>query len=199
MYIQYRNLKLLEQSGRPDLDNEAILNGDYLSKTPQRTEEGQEIPFVMPSRDEMMKFIFSDWQKGDILVIADSPLQHPKLQGDTLVEMTREEVCESGDLSVLVDGEIYENGVIKTIPRIDGIKVEWQYPNWVETATLEEQLEFYKQQILNTTRELLIYKESGFVNVELESKLKKLTEKHNNIAYDIAMQENKSHLYREKI
>ena len=186
MYLQYRGIKLVEQSGRSDEDNEAILRGDYLDKSQE--------DFIMPSQDEMMKYIFSDWQKGDILVIADSPLKHPKLENRILVEMTREEVCQTGDLSVLFDGEIYENGVIKTIERPQGVKIEWQYPQWVETATLEEQLEYYKQEILNTTRELLIYKESGFANVELENKLKELTEKHNNIAYDIAMQENKSHL-----
>ena len=187
MYIQYRNLELIEMSGRPDEDNEAILRGDYLDKTPQRTESGEEIPFEMPSKDEMMKYVFSDWQKGDILVIADSPLKHPKKQGDTLVEMTREEVCSTGNLSILADGEIYENGMIKTIPRIDGIRIEWQYPQWIEVATLEEQLEFYKQQILKINQELMIYEKSGFANVELETELKKLTEKHNNIAYDIAM------------
>ncbi len=130
MYIQYRNLQLIERSARTDEENEAILNGDYLDKSPKyEYPEGYddsvdggflrpiEVPFVMPSKDEMMKFIFSDWQKGDILVIADYPLKHPKLQGDTLVEMTREEICESGDLSILVDGEYFENGKI--------IKVEY--------------------------------------------------------------------------
>lgn len=183
MYIQYRNLKLIKQSGRPDEDNEAILRGDYLDKAQE--------DFVMPNQDEMMKYIFSDWQKGDILIIADRPLRYPKLQGNTLIEMTREEVCQSGDLSVLSDGEIFENGVIKIIERPQGVKIEWQYPNWVETATKDEQLEYYKQEILKANKELLIYKESGFANVELENKLKELTEKHNNIAYDVAMQENK--------
>lgn len=183
MYIQYRRTQLIEKSGRPDNDNEAILRGDYLDKTSE--------DFIMPNRDKMMKHIFSDWQKGDILVIADSPLKYPKLKNGILVEMTREEVCQSGDLSILYDGEIYENGIIKTIERPQGVKIEWQYPQWIEVATLEEQLEYYKQQILNTTRELLIYKESGFANVELENKLKEFTEKHNNIAYDIAIQENK--------
>lgn len=127
----------------------------------------------------------------DNTVVSEVLFNKPTWTGIELREMTREEVCEGGDLSVLFDGEIYENGVIKTIERPQGVKIEWQYPQWVEIATLEEQLEYYKQQILNTTRELLIYKESGFANVELENKLKELTEKHNNIAYDIAMQENK--------
>lgn len=139
MYLHYRDLKLIQISGRPDEDNEAILRGDYLDKAPTYTEDGQEIPFLMPSRDEMIKqFIFTDWQQGDILIIADQPLKHPKLQGDTLVEMTREEVCESGDLSVLTEGEVYQDGVIIKKEKPQGVKTEWQYPNWVETATQDE-------------------------------------------------------------
>lgn len=190
MYIQYRNLKLIEMSGRPDEDNKAILRGDYLNKATQKTENGQEIPFLMPDQDDMMKYIFSDWQKGDILIIADSPLSHPKLQGDTLVEMTKEEICQSGDLTILSDGEIYENGIIKTIPKIDGIKVVWQYPNWVEIATLEEQLEYYKQEMLSVTKELLVYKETGFDGRHLETKYQELLKKHNEISQELANQEN---------
>lgn len=132
MYIQYRDLKLIQISGRPDEDNEAILRGDCLDKT----QEG----FVMPSRDEMLKqFIFPDWQQGDILVIADQPLKHPKKQGDTLVEMTREEVCQSGDLTILIDGEVYQDGKITyKSPPEDMLKPKWVYPDWVEQATENE-------------------------------------------------------------
>jgi hypothetical protein len=152
MFFQYRDLKLIQTSGRPDEDNEAILRGDFLDKSPtyeypedyDPSIDGEfgrpiEIPFEIPTRDEMLKqFIFPDWQQGDILVIADSPLKHPKLQGNTLVEMTREEVCESGDLSVLVEGEVYQDGVIIKKEKPKGVKIEWEYPNWVEKATEEE-------------------------------------------------------------
>lgn len=137
MHIHYRGTKLITKSGRPDEDNEAILRGDYLDKTPTYTEDGQEIPFVMPTRDEMIKqFIFPDWQQGDILVIADQPLKYPKLQGDTLVEMTRDEVCESGDLSILTDGEVYQDGKITyKAPPEDMLEPKWIYPDWIEQAT----------------------------------------------------------------
>lgn len=139
MFLQYRDLKLIQTNNRPDEDNEAILRGDYLNKTPTYTEDGQEIPFVMPTRDEMLKlYIFPEWQVGDILVIANQPLKHPKLQGDTLVEMTREEVCASGDLSVLDVGEVYQDGTIIKKEKPKGVKIEWEYPNWVEKATEEE-------------------------------------------------------------
>lgn len=140
MYLQYRELNLIAKNNRPDEDNESILRGDYLDKTPTYTEDGQEIPFVMPTRDEMIKqFIFPDWQQGDILVIADQPLKYPKLQGDTLVEMTREEVCESGDLSILTDGEVYQDGKITyKAPPEDMLKPKWIYPDWIEQATEDE-------------------------------------------------------------
>lgn len=162
MFFQYRGLKLIQTSGRPDEDNEAILRGDYLDKTPTYTEDGEEIPFEMPTRDEMLKqFIFPDWQQGDILVIADQPLKHPKLSGDTLVEMTREEVCATGDLSVLIDGEVYQDGVIKTIPIPDELfKPKWEYPNWVESMPLAEQEEYHNKLIDTLKAELL---EDGFI------------------------------------
>lgn len=166
MYIQYRDLKLIEISGRPDEDNEKILNGDYLEESPiYEYPEGYtdsvesnflhpiEKPFIIPSRDEMTKLIFSDWQLGDILVIADYPLQHPKKQGDTLIEMTREEVCASGDLSILVDGEYFENGKIIKIeytPELCYLKPTWnrEQKQWIEGATVDEIIEQRKNKIL---------------------------------------------------
>ena len=154
MYLQYRNLKLIEISGRPDEDNKKILNGDYLNKSLK--------DFEMPSKDEMMKYIFSDWQVGDILVIADSPLKYPKVQGDTLVEMTREEICESGDLSILQDGEIFEGGKIITVPAPENLlKKVWDKEAhiWKEGATEEEIKNFYYSQINKFKAEIL---EVGF-------------------------------------
>lgn len=143
MYIQYRDLKLIQKSGRPDSDNEKILNGDYLNKSSE--------DFVLPSRDEMMKFIFSDWKKGDILIIADSPLKYPKLQGDTLVEMTLYEAYQNGlyelkyneviykdDVLVLEQGQyVDEKGVLQTVPKPEGTRIEWNWKTheWEEKAT----------------------------------------------------------------
>lgn len=130
MYLQYRlvkeKYKLIQDNNRPDQDNKDILDGKY---------DDSETPL---SYKERMAKIFSDWRDGDILVIADQPLKHPKKQGDTLVEMTREEVCESGDLSVLDVGEVYQDGVIIKKEKPNGVKIEWIYPDYVETATEEE-------------------------------------------------------------
>lgn len=149
MYIQYRDLKLIQISGRPDQDNKDILDGKY---------DNSEIPL---SYEERMAKIFSNWQEGDILVIADSPLKYPKLSGDTLVEMTRDEVCESGDLSVLVEGEVYQSGTIKTISIPDNLfSPKWEYPNWVESMPQEEQEDYHNKLIDTLKAELL---EDGFI------------------------------------
>lgn len=126
MHLQYRDLKLIQASGRPDQDNKDILNGIY---------DNSETPLTYKER---MAKIFSDWRNGDILVIADQPLKHPKKQGDTLVEMTREEVCATGDLSALTDGEVYQDGTIIKKEKPKGVDIQWEYPNWVDKATEEE-------------------------------------------------------------
>ncbi len=70
---------------------------------------------------------------------------------------------------------------------------KWDKDNkvWIDNRTLDEQLEYYKQEILKFNQELMIYEKSGFGNEELQIKLEELLKKHNDIAYDIATQENK--------
>lgn len=152
MFLQYRDLKLIQTDNRPNQDNEDILEGKYdNSKTPL-------------SYEERIAKIFSDWQEGDILVIADQPLKHPKKQGDSLIEMTREEVCGSGDLSVLEIGEVYQDGkIIKKEPSDDLFKPKWEYPNWVESMSQEEQEDYHNKLIDTLKAELL---EDGFIYVD---------------------------------
>lgn len=149
MYLQYRDLKLIQTNNRTDQDNKDILDGKY---------DNSETPL---SYEERIAKIFSDWQEGDILVIADQPLKYPKLQGDTLVEMTIEEVCESGDLSVLDVGEVYQDGkIIKKEPSDDLFSPKWEYPNWIESMPQEEQEEYHNKLIDVLKAELL---EDGFI------------------------------------
>lgn len=120
MYQQYRLIegkyKHIESSGRPDDINEKILNGDYLDKSPTFTEESEEIPFEMPSRDELMKDIFSDWQVGDKLYIGESQLLSPILDGENLRDKTREEqILQDNKIELLFDGEKVEGGQIVTV------------------------------------------------------------------------------------
>lgn len=182
MYLQYRltnnECNLIQQSQYLDDDVEKIISGAYDKEN-------------LTEKDLFKKYIFKSLSDKDIIIKSNFIFIHPILDGNTIREMTREEVCATGDLSILLPGEIYENGVIKTIERPQGVKIKWQYPNWVETATLEEQLEFYKQEILKANRELLVYEKAGFTNQELQIKLNELIKKHNEISFDIASEENK--------
>lgn len=149
MHLQYRDLKLIQTSGRPDEDNKDILDGKY---------DNSETPL---SYKERMAKIFSDWRDGDILVIADQPLKRPKKQGGTLVEMTREEVCATGELSVLDVGEVYQDGkIIKKEPSDDLFSPKWEYPNWVESMSQKEQ-EDYRNKLIDTLKAELL--EDGFI------------------------------------
>lgn len=158
MYIQYRKIKnkyeVILANNRPDEDNKAILNGDYLDKTPTYDEEGHEIPFEMPSREQLLKeCIFTDWQEGDILVVAPEPLKHPKWSDklQTLVEMSREEVCESGDLSILTDGEKWEDGHIVQVPNpsTQYLRYNWNKNTFEwELATTKEELQQAKTNLI---------------------------------------------------
>lgn len=149
MYLQYRNnrgtYELILANNRPDSDNEAILRGDYLDKTPTYDDEGHEIPFEMPSREQLLKeCIFPDWQEGDILVVAPEPLKHPKWSDElqTLVEMTKEEVCSSGDLTVLGIGEKFQDGHIVQVPNTstEYLRYTWDRETftWKLITTREE-------------------------------------------------------------
>lgn len=154
MFLHYRGTKLITGSARADEVNKAILNGDYLDKTIKYTKEGEEIPFTMPSKDTMLKdYIFPQWQKGDILVIANQPLKYPKLDKtkQALVEMTREEICKSGDLTVLIEGECFENGQIKMIkkPQNKHLNYVWnkKTKTW-ELVTTKEQILLVKKNLI---------------------------------------------------
>lgn len=158
MYLQYRNnrgtYELILANNRPDSDNEAILRGDYLDKTPTYDDEGHEIPFEMPSREQLLKeCIFPDWQEGDILVVAPEPLKHPKWSDElqTLVEMTKEEICATGDLTVLSDGEKFEDGHIVQVPNPSThyLKYSWNRETFTwELITTKEELQQTRKNLI---------------------------------------------------
>lgn len=75
----------------------------------------------------------------DNTIISEQYIEYPTWDGNELRNMTREEICEYYDLSILTDGEVYENGKITKIdPPSDFFKPVWSYPNWYEGATQEE-------------------------------------------------------------
>lgn len=110
MYLHYRGTELITKSSRSDEANAKLWLEDK-------------------------KKVFNKWEDGDILIIARQPLRYPKILGNTLVEMTREEVCATGDLSILEIGEVYQDGKIIIKEKPNGIDIQWEYPDWVEKAT----------------------------------------------------------------
>ena len=145
MYLQYRKLKLIKISDVLDKYNERILNGLLDTFDKEYT------------RDDRLKIIFPNWEVGDILVIADNPLKYPKLQGDRLVEMPLYEAYQNGlyelqfneviykdDVLTLEAGQyVDESGVLQTVPKIEGVRVEWDWVNhvWEDKATNLEVVE----------------------------------------------------------
>ena len=97
--------------------------------------------------------------------------------------------------SKLQDGEYIEEDkiiVIKYDSKLNYINPKWDNINneWIDDSTQEEKLEYYKNKIISTNREILAYEVSGFDNLKLREKLKELTKIHNEIAFDIASIQN---------
>lgn len=69
-----------------------------------------------------------------------------------------------------------------------GISLEYDGINWIETATLEEQIEYYKQRIIEKARELGIEKLAGFGNLNLELELNELKKMHLEKSHKLALQ-----------
>lgn len=169
MYQQYRSINNeyihISSSGRPDEDNEKILNGDFLDKTPLIIEQG-EIPFTMPSRDELLKQIFSDWQVGDVLYIGSSKLENPIFDNGNLREKSREEqIILDNKTELLYDGEVLRNGeIVKIEPTQEFYIQVWNKASevWEESSqsrTLyEADIDKLKAQIL----------EDGFIFTDLD-------------------------------
>lgn len=127
-------------------------------------------------------------------VITEIKLSYPTWTGTELREMTDEELKVEGLLE-LQDGEYIQDGKLIKVEydtELGCVKPAWNKEThiWEETATLEEQLEYYKQEILKTTAELSVYEKVGFTNEELQNKLNKLTQKHNDISFELANREN---------
>lgn len=168
MYQQYRLIdgkyKNIENSGRPDDVNEKILNGDYLDKSPTFTEEGEEMPFEIPSRDELMKDIFSDWKVGDKLYIGDVQLINPILDGENLRVKTREEqILQDNKIELLFDGEYVEDRKIKKVEPSEELYIPiWdkELKQWKESEASQE---LYEKDI-DALKTQILY--DGFIYTE---------------------------------
>ena len=104
------------------------------------------------------------------------------------------EVNYEGDIKEIKNYQ-YINGelIYNPIPEKPvGVALEYDGTSWIETATLEEQIEYYKNITIDKTRELGVEKLAGFGNLNLESELNELKKIHLEKSHELALQiENK--------
>lgn len=94
------------------------------------------IPRTMQQVEEFgISTLYPKWQTKWYL--SEVKYNYPKLENGNLVEKTQEELKLEGIIP-LQDGEVIINNELVVKPKPNGVKIEWQSPNWVETATQEE-------------------------------------------------------------
>lgn len=71
-------------------------------------------------------------------------------------------------------------------PNILKEKFDIEKWEWIDIATLDEKLEYYKQQIIFITRELAVIEAAGFRDIKLEKKLEEIKAKHMELSYELA-------------
>ena len=80
--------------------------------------------------------------------------------------------------------------IVKLLPPEELIKPIFCYESlsWKEEATLEEQIEYYKNLIIQTTNEIETEKLAGFKNPNLELELNELKKIHLEKSHELALQ-----------
>ena len=105
----------------------------------------------------------------DTYKYSETKFKNPILDRNELREMTREEICATGDLSVLTDGEKIEDGHIVQVPNpsTQHLKYSWSKDTFEwELITTREELQQAKTSLIlqhNKKR-----KEIGALNEEAE-------------------------------
>ncbi|MHA4987208.1 DUF2977 domain-containing protein [Cetobacterium somerae] len=69
-----------------------------------------------------------------------------------------------------------------------GVTLEYDGTSWIETASLEEQIEYYKNLIIEKTKEIELIKLAGFGNENLELELNELKKQHLEKSHELALQ-----------
>ncbi|MGL5717717.1 MAG: hypothetical protein ACRCX2_32195 [Paraclostridium sp.] len=151
----------------------------------QNLEYIDSIPRSMSQVEEFgISTLYPKWQTNWYL--SEIKYNYPKLESGNLVEKTTEELKLEGIIS-LQDGEVIINNELVVKPKPNGVKIEWQSPNWVETATQEEKEEAIRMDIISKSSELLKIQSAGFNNLELEKELETLKKLHLEITHQIAI------------
>lgn len=104
--------------------------------------------------------------------------------------LSRYELIKTGKY-LLTEGEIIENeNIIYLSPPNDGRKYIWDFGSlkWVHDMSLEEEVEYYKNLIIQKNKEIENEKLAGFRNEKLESELNELKEIHLEKSHELALQ-----------
>ncbi|MGY0393961.1 hypothetical protein [Fusobacterium sp. SYSU M8A802] len=85
------------------------------------------------------KSCYPEWNE-EYMICSKSKLLNPIFKDDTIRDMTREEICNTGDLSVLFDGEYFEAGKIIKIEyneELGYLRPTWNKDlhQWLDGAT----------------------------------------------------------------
>lgn len=101
-------------------------------------------------KESPIKF-YPDWD--NTMYATLEKYNNPILDNAVIREKTREElILLDNKIELLEEGEIIENGEIRKIKKPEGYKIEWKYPNWVETITREELVVIRKDKILEYSK-----------------------------------------------
>lgn len=82
---------------------------------------------------------------------------------------------------------VYSNGDFSFLDIPEGIKIEYTKDGFVETATLEEQEEFYRNKIINLNNRITELESIGLGANKLKIELEKLKLKHQEVTYLLAL------------
>lgn len=116
-------------------------------------------------------------------------LEDDELLKEDEIEMSNDEF----ERLISIGGDIRYNPRLEKLdiapnpaPNILKEKFDIEKWKWIDTATLEEKLEYYKQQIIFLTRELAAIEVAGFRDIKLEKKLEEIKAKHIELSYELA-------------
>lgn len=116
------------------------------------------------------------------------------LEDEEILEENEREISnEEFERLISVGGDIRYNPKLKKLdiapnpnPNLLKEKFDVEKWEWVETATKEEILEYYKQQIIQTVREIGVNEAAGFYDENLNKQLEELKRKHLELSHEIA-------------
>lgn len=116
------------------------------------------------------------------------------LEDDEILKENEIEISnEEFERLISIGGDIRYNPRLEKLditpnpdPNILKEKFDIEKWEWIDISTLEEKLEYYKQQIIFLTRELIITETAGFRDTKSEKKLEETKARHMELSHELA-------------